>query len=346
MQILTVYNVGQGDSFLLSPENCVLKDIPLLIDCGPEKEKIANKIEKKVCLMLTHSHTDHIGGFPLLYRQKKLRGLLIPYYMPEVMQIQKFLSAFLKKRIIGSIDWRKLKKVPFRLVSEGDSLCNHSKILNPPKNPAEHFVYFSARQQEIQDSLNYLNELGFELPREDIINYSSPLPLDDAEYRESSKKYVHLFFNSLASRIRSNNASATQYYTTSHLTLTANQASIVLKFSMNNESYLFTGDADEHVFNRLIKNGANIQSKYLKIPHHGSRENMSCYILSHIDPEVAIISHGNRKFGRSKDPHPHYEIIDLLDRDRINSHYTNNVIKDGISIKSKSLGLVDNILFK
>ncbi len=345
MQLLNVFNVGQGDSFLLSPKECIFKEIPLMIDCGPQKEKISNKIEHPVYLLLTHSHADHIGGFPLLYKQKKIEELFVPYYMPEVIQIQKFLSSVLRKKFIGSIDWRKLKKIPFLLLGEGDHLCAHSQILNPPKNPYDHFSDFPTNQQEIEQSIGYLNEIGFELPSNDIINYSSPLPLEDDEYREFARQYIHLFFNSLASRLRSQHTLATEYYTTSHLRLTANQASIVMKFSINNESYLFTGDADESVFNRLIKNGVNIQSKYLKVPHHGSRKNMSCYILSHIDPEVAIISHGNRKFGRSRDPHPHCEVIDLLDKERVRTHYTNDVIKDGVVIKNMSSGLIDNINF-
>ena len=39
-----VFNVGQGDSFLLKPsESCVYGDIPLLVDVGPQSAKVANQ---------------------------------------------------------------------------------------------------------------------------------------------------------------------------------------------------------------------------------------------------------------------------------------------------------------
>jgi hypothetical protein len=35
--MVTVFNVGQGDSILLHPEeDCIFTEVPLLVDCGPK----------------------------------------------------------------------------------------------------------------------------------------------------------------------------------------------------------------------------------------------------------------------------------------------------------------------
>jgi beta-lactamase superfamily II metal-dependent hydrolase len=49
-------------------------------------------------------------------------------------------------------------------------------------------------------------------------------------------------------------------------------------------------------------------------------------------PECAIISHGNAKFGRSKDAHPNKEVIDLLRKKNVYIFLTNDIVKDGKTI--------------
>lgn len=50
---------------------------------------------------------------------------------------------------------------------------------------------------------------------------------------------------------------------------------LVIKTRFYNKTFLLTGDASKKVFNRLIKEGKDISSTYLKIPHHGSKHNMN-----------------------------------------------------------------------
>lgn len=345
-----VFNVGQGDAFLLKPHNnCMWSGDNFLVDTGPQNAKVAVRLTKSdYHVLLTHSHHDHIGGFPRLYRDKQINSLTIPYYLPEIIQI----SRFLKKMVInnyGSLDWGEIRKIQkLRLVSDGDSLCKHIHILNPPKSPDHYFsAHMEGEDVDLQSALRLLNENGFELPNNEITNYESPVldnesPVNE-EYRLLARAFVHKFFISLSIRVTRNPPESAAYYADTHLGLTANQASIVFKYnSYNVGDWLFTGDADQSVFNRLIQNNYDISAKFLKVPHHGSRENLSGHILDHIKPQVAVVSHNNRLFGRSKDSHPHHEIIDLLDTNRVRTHYTNNVIKKGKTIKSSSTGLVEN----
>lgn len=67
-----------------------------------------------------------------------------------------------------------------------------------------------------------------------------------------------------------------------------NLSSIVIQMNFENLSYLFTGDAEEEIENRLEVGKINI----LKVAHHGSDTSSSKNFLNKIAPELAIISVG------------------------------------------------------
>ncbi|MHB1678813.1 MAG: ComEC/Rec2 family competence protein, partial [Sulfuriferula sp.] len=118
----------------------------------------------------------------------------------------------------------------------------------------------------------------------------------------------------------------------------ANKISLVFSYrsdyhESNKETYLLTGDADKSVFNRLIKTKPQIlKADVLKVPHHGSKHNLNKKIVKHVSPKIAIISHGNGKFGKATDPHPNREVIKILTNCGVATYYTNDVIKKGGTI--------------
>lgn len=109
----------------------------------------------------------------------------------------------------------------------------------------------------------------------------------------------------------------------------------VLKVKFGGKSFLLTGDATKKVFRRLIKEGKDISAGYLKMPHHGSIKNIDESILQMIKPEVAIISHGNRRFGKSKESLPNQETLELLEREKTRILITNDVKKDSLTVMYK-----------
>ncbi|MDD8026198.1 MAG: MBL fold metallo-hydrolase [Acidobacteriota bacterium] len=353
--MLTVFNVGQGDSFLYEP-NCGCDfddpDAPLLIDTGPPVAQVVRRINASgATVLVTHSHEDHLGGLPAILKGKKTRCLYMPWYLPEVITIYRYVQAHCSIAI-GGLNWSVLTNVETKLVCEGDKLCGHIKVFNPPKNPWEAFYKCDSHEKDnegsIQSALGNLSKAGLDLPTEEIINYETPLHKENSRslssaYRLNAKTFVHKFFISLSDRISQKKQYALSYYIDAHMELAANQTSVVFKFNHpNTGKWLFTGDADELVFERLLSSGTDLTAKYLKIPHHGSRGNITRRILTAISPEVAIISHGNRRFGRSLDAHPHHEVIDMLDQKGIRCYYTNEVIKDGIAIKPGTTGSVED----
>ncbi len=342
--MLKVFNVGQGDSLLLRPDaRCKFDTLPLLVDTGPSVAKVADRLDdERLAVLITHSHADHIGGLPRLLRKRDVSELFIPYYLPEITRINRYLQRFSNHKL-KELNWQRLKK-KIRLVADGDALCNHLVVMNPPRDPGRFVFMNQGSELEIGQALNLLNNLGLELPRDEIENYRTPIfspeqpGQEDNQYTFLARRFIHRFFISLGESLQRQGRVAIPYEVNRHIELTANQASIVFRYVRDKEAWLFTGDADETVFDRLISEGKDISAKYLKVPHHGSRGNMTREILRKINPQFAIVSHNNKSFGRSLDPHPHHEILDLLDQFGVRTYYTNPVIKKKLIIKPAMVG--------
>ena len=71
-----------------------------------------------------------------------------------------------------------------------------------------------------------------------------------------------------------------------------NDASIVLKFTYGDNSFLFTGDATSNVEEELLESNANIKSDVLKVAHHGSDYSSTNEFIDAVNPEYAVISVG------------------------------------------------------
>ena len=75
----------------------------------------------------------------------------------------------------------------------------------------------------------------------------------------------------------------------------------------------------------------------MKVPHHGSKNNLNLSLIRYIHPDYAVISHDNRIFGRAKDSHPNIEVMDWLNGENISILSTNDILKDGkVILKGKA----------
>lgn len=243
-------------------------------------------------------------------------------------------------------------KIKIKGLFYGETLCNHIKCLNPPFEALEVLQLSRNKFREGLERFNKNKELITRLYYEDSLEYKfvsnlftsqgyieEQLPIyeiiagdDDFRYNQRVKflqgyfiKYFDLLndFNKIPTKTNISKIN-------NSIKLSSNDSSLVLKTYNTCLDYLFTGDAGKKVFNRLIKNDVNLNSKVLKVPHHGSRHNINKTILKKIKPDVAIVCHNNRKFGRQVDPHPNKYITDLLRNNVNDTLYTNSVIKNNI----------------
>lgn len=87
-----------------------------------------------------------------------------------------------------------------------------------------------------------------------------------------------------------------------------NNASVVVKVTCGDISFLLTGDAEKDSEADMIASGADLTADVLKCGHHGSSTSTSAAFLKAVCPEFAVISCGKyNSFG-----HPHSETLHKL----------------------------------
>ena len=87
-----------------------------------------------------------------------------------------------------------------------------------------------------------------------------------------------------------------------------NNASIMLRMTCGEVSFLFTADAEAEAEEAALATGLVLKSDVLKVGHHGSRTSSSPAFLSAVAPDHAVITCGkDNDYG-----HPHAETMDSL----------------------------------
>ncbi|MDF2820630.1 MAG: beta-lactamase domain protein [Clostridiales bacterium] len=87
-----------------------------------------------------------------------------------------------------------------------------------------------------------------------------------------------------------------------------NNFSIIIKLTYNNNSFLFTGDAESVSEKELLQNQYDLKADILKVGHHGSSSSTSASLLKAVEPTYAIISVGkDNAYG-----HPKQKLLDRL----------------------------------
>jgi beta-lactamase superfamily II metal-dependent hydrolase len=87
-----------------------------------------------------------------------------------------------------------------------------------------------------------------------------------------------------------------------------NDASIVVKITFGQISFMLTGDAEKASEDQMLKRKEDLKSTILKVGHHGSKTSTTPAFLSSVSPKVAVIMCGkDNKYG-----HPHDETLKKL----------------------------------
>ena len=94
-----------------------------------------------------------------------------------------------------------------------------------------------------------------------------------------------------------------------------NNDSVVLKLIYGNVTFLFTGDIENEIEQKLLEFGKLLKSDLIKIPHHGSKTSSSEDFIKLIDPQYAVISVGRH----NRFNHPAPSVISRLNSLEINT---------------------------
>lgn len=97
-----------------------------------------------------------------------------------------------------------------------------------------------------------------------------------------------------------------------------NNNSIVLRLDHGDNSFLFTGDAENQAEEDILSTQADVDADVLKVGHHGSSTSTSDAFLAAVSPDYAVISCGeDNKYG-----HPHAETLNRLRKNGITVYRT------------------------
>jgi len=88
-----------------------------------------------------------------------------------------------------------------------------------------------------------------------------------------------------------------------------NNRSIVVMAKIEDYKFLFTGDAQAKVENRLLLDGINLDCDVLKVGHHGSKTSTSEKFLEAASPQFSVISVGEA----NKYNHPSASVLEDLE---------------------------------
>ena len=73
--------------------------------------------------------------------------------------------------------------------------------------------------------------------------------------------------------------------------------------------FMITGDIDINTEEKLI---GNMKSDIIQVPHHGSKDSSSDYLLNNVKPSAAVFQVGKNNYG-----HPAGEIIEKYNKNDI-----------------------------
>ncbi|MGL6174521.1 MAG: ComEC/Rec2 family competence protein [Cellulosilyticaceae bacterium] len=112
-----------------------------------------------------------------------------------------------------------------------------------------------------------------------------------------------------------------------------NDYSIVMKVTNNEDSFLFTGDAEKEVEHDLLEAKVNLEADVLKLGHHGSSTSNTAEFIEAVSPEYAVILSGlDNKYG-----HPHKETMEVLTKEQIS--YYDTKLNGNITFTSNGQGI-------
>lgn len=123
-----------------------------------------------------------------------------------------------------------------------------------------------------------------------------------------------------------------------------NNSSIVIRLLFGNNSFMFTGDAEEKSEKEILKTGS-LSSDVLKVGHHGSKSSTSIDFLKEVSPTYAVITVGqNNRYG-----HPDEEVIEILKEHNIEILRTDELgtiifTSDGNILMYETIENIENIL--
>ncbi|MDR6734827.1 MBL fold metallo-hydrolase [Sphingobacterium sp. 2149] len=319
-------NIGDGDAIIVHLKRG-LEDLVVLIDGGNAKDadKVIQKLDPILTktgksgpdlVICTHYDSDHIGGLKKIAQHYQNKIGTVWVHKPNIEDLQKTISTsndLLQHR--KSEEVNALKQL-FLLEENYSSFQN---VLLESYNDMAEFVDFL-----INTSIPTIEPFtGCQYPGwEEVIMVLGP---SESFYKtllpnlKNSKSQIgeQLLYESFVNKPRGMKTLMMMGFPCQTLdktpkaqVTTVNQSSIIISIVVNRNKFLFTGDAAINSFKEIPGYPDTIKDIFwLKVAHHGSRNNSSSELFNIMRPKYAFVS-GDR--------HIDQEVIDCLKEKSVN----------------------------
>jgi competence protein ComEC len=118
-----------------------------------------------------------------------------------------------------------------------------------------------------------------------------------ADYHEPRAGEVHKFGSAILEVINPD-----------RLTGEFHEGSVSVRVFYGSVKFLFTGDAEHHTEQAILKRDHDVKADIFQLGHHGSRTSNTQSFLEIVQPEIAIYSAGDgNSYG-----HPHHEVVNRI----------------------------------
>lgn len=115
-----------------------------------------------------------------------------------------------------------------------------------------------------------------------------------------------------------------------------NERSLAMLITSGDTDFFVAGDLPKSLEDSLVANLGDIE--VLKVGHHGSNTSTSDYFINRIKPEYAVISVGKEnRYG-----HPHREVLDVLEKNGIDTYRTDELGDIIIEFDAKSVAKISS----
>lgn len=295
---IKVLKAFHGDCILIKTFDDQGSPFNILIDGGPSKtykytlrDEIKN-IKVIHLLILTHIDSDHIAGFLRFFKSSKFDDIEIKKYWFNGPNLLRISNSF-------EISYKQGKTLEELLLQK-----------NEPKEKWEEQIYYTGNELKLSPGINckilsptkdVLDSLYEEWPEitKDIVEKLKATPISGGTSTQISKGDLEIL--------------ALQPFKPSKKIKDdlANSSSIAFILELPDTSILLLGDARTEIIERSLREfnyseEHPVEVDFVKVSHHGSKNNTSTAMLDLIKSEHFIIS-TNGGFGRTS--HPDREII-------------------------------------
>lgn len=286
---VNILDVGDADAIVINYRNDDNRWWTIIVDAGNVGDGAKVKsyikhidngiyyIDYAVC---THPDKDHKGGFFDLYEDSSVVISNFVFANPED---------------ILSKDFRRLNYDAGYLVTQGKKTYNH-----PNYNSRNLIDIIRRKGTNIYQWSNGVDFVGVPLkivgPSEQFLEDSIyEMALDFAELEDESDDELYNEDEKLTDE------EALSVMDTEKEVSPTNKASLIVLFHPGNRKFLLAGDAcAKSIHDAIDTYGDEVIGSTLKVPHHGSKHNLTTEVIDLLSPQSATIScKGSKKHPNS-----------------------------------------------